>query len=89
MPQLTVFALAGSLRAASTNKGLIRCAMQLAPDQMEIITDDIADVPLYNEDVRSGHTCGLRRVLDAMQRADAFLFACTEYNYSMAPALKK
>ena len=89
MSSLTVFALSGSLRAASTNKGLIRCAMQLAPENMKIITADIGDVPLYNEDVAAAGTpAAVRRVLDAMQRVDAFLFACTEYNYSMAPALK-
>ncbi|MDD2966465.1 MAG: NAD(P)H-dependent oxidoreductase [Desulfovibrionaceae bacterium] len=89
MSSLTVFALSGSLRAASTNKGLIRCAMQLAPENMKIITADIGDVPLYNEDVATAGTPeAVRRVLDAMQSADAFLFASTEYNYSMAPALK-
>ncbi len=89
MRHYTVLALAGSLRAASTNKGLVRCALANAPAGLHIITEDLAEVPLYNADVAErGTPEAVRRVLDALRTADALLLACPEYNYSMAPALK-
>ena len=87
MKTYTVLALAGSLRAASTNRGLIRCAMEEAPEGLRIITEDLSDIPFYNADIEQVPPA-VQRVLDAMKEADAFLLACPEYNYSMAPALK-
>lgn len=84
-----VLGIAGSLRRASTNKGLLRCAQQVAPDGLKITIADINDVPFYNADVaEQGHPDAVQRVLDQILVADALLLASTEYNYSMAPALK-
>lgn len=84
-----VLGIAGSLRQASTNKGLLRCAQEVAPDGLHITLADINDVPFYNADVAEmGHPEPVRRVLEQITAADALLLASTEYNYSMAPALK-
>ena len=89
MTTISVLALTGSLRRASTNKGLIRCAMRLAPAGMSIATADLADVPFYNADVAAeGIPAPVQEIFSAMKQADALLFACPEYNYSLAPALK-
>ena len=88
MPRIYgILGIAGSLRAASTNRGLLRCAQAQAPRQLEVSIADIADVPLYNADVQ-GHPPAVARVLEQMAKADALLLACPEYNYSVAPALK-
>ncbi|MCL2123729.1 MAG: NAD(P)H-dependent oxidoreductase [Desulfovibrionaceae bacterium] len=83
----TILGIAGSLRVASTNKGLLRCAQIQAPRDLHVAIADISDVPFYNADIQ-GHPPAAARVLEQMAKADAFLLACTEYNYSMAPALK-
>jgi len=85
--EYTILGIAGSLRAASTNKGLLRCAKVQAPREFQVTIADISDVPFYNADIQ-GHPPAVSRVLDQMAKADAFLLACAEYNYSMAPALK-
>lgn len=49
---IKVFGIAGSLRAGSSNKALLRAAAELAPEGMEIrLFERLAEVPLYNEDV--------------------------------------
>jgi len=82
-----ILGIAGSLRTASTNKGLLRCAQAHAPRELNVTMADIAHVPFYNADIQE-HPQAVAKVLEQMAKADAFLLACAEYNYSMAPALK-
>ena len=83
----SILGITGSLRIASTNKGLLRCAQARAPRQLHVTIADIADVPFYNADIQT-HPPAVARVLEQMAHTDAFLLACAEYNYSVAPALK-
>ena len=83
----TILGIAGSLRVASTNKGLLRCAQSLAPRELQVTIADISAVPFYNADIQE-HPPAVAGVLEQMTKADALLLACAEYNYSMAPALK-
>lgn len=88
-----VIAFSGSLRQTSTNKGLLRCAQQLAqqmgPKRLDISLLDIADIPFFNADVEAqGQPEAVQQAVARIQAADALLLACPEYNYSMAPALK-
>jgi chromate reductase len=48
---------------------------------------DLTDIPFYNADLKE-KPAPVARVLAQMGAADAFVFACPEYNYSLAPALK-
>jgi len=86
---LNVLGISGSLRKKSTNSGLLRAAQQLAPVELKIEIADIADIPLYNADVAAlGKPSAVERVIAQIAAADALVFACPEYNYSIAPALK-
>jgi len=50
---------------------------------------DIAQIPLYNEDVRQqGFPPSVQKLREQIAAADALLFACPEYNYSMTGVLK-
>ena len=51
---LHICAIAGSLRAGSYNRALLRAAEGLAPADMAIEVFDLAEVPLYNADVEAG-----------------------------------
>jgi chromate reductase len=51
MLPLHVLGIAGSLRAASYNRALLRAAQELAPEGMTISRFELDDLPLYNEDL--------------------------------------
>lgn len=84
---MKVLAICGSLRAKSTNKGLVRFAQANTPEGMEIQVADLSAVPFYNADITE-KPAAVQTLLQQMGAADAILFACPEYNYSLAPALK-
>ena len=79
--------IAGSLRAKSTNKGLLRAAAANQPAGVDMEIADLSDIPFYNQDITE-KPAAVRRVLAQIGDADALVLASTEYNYSMAPALK-
>lgn len=89
MSTYTVIGISGSLRKASTNSGLLRCARELAPAKLNIEIADISEIPLFNADVEAaGRPAAVLRLAEQMEKADALLLACPEYNYCMAPPLK-
>ena len=49
--QIKIVGFAGSLRRASYNRGLIRAAAASAPQGITIEVYDLAEIPLYNQDV--------------------------------------
>ena len=87
--QLKVLGIAGSLRAASFNRALLRAAQELAPAGMEITAFDLAPIPLYNADVEAkGDPEPVGALKSAIRRADALLIVTPEYNFGMPGVLK-
>ena len=87
MSALKFLGISGSLRRASCNSGLLRAAQSRLPADVSMDIADLGDVPFYNADL-SEKPAAVVRVLGQMAAADAFVIACPEYNYSLAPALK-
>lgn len=87
MASIKLLGIAGSLRQASTNKGLLRAAQAHLPQGASMEIAELADIPFYNQDI-SDKPAAVSRVLAQIGAADALVLACTEYNYSLAPALK-
>lgn len=87
MSSLKFLGISGSLRRASTNSGLLRAAGARLPAGVTMEVADLSDIPFYNADIAE-KPAAVVRVLAQMAAADAFVFACPEYNYSLAPALK-
>ena len=87
---MRVFGIAGSLRAGSFNRSLLRAAVELAPDGMEIgIFERLGEIPPYNEDVeKSGDPEPVAALKKAIREADALLIATPEYNYGVPGVLK-
>ena len=86
---MEILGIAGSLRNGSLNKAALRAAQQLAPPAAVIEIFDIADLPLYNDDLWTGTPPA--RVLElkrAVRAADAILLVTPEYNYSFSGVLK-
>jgi chromate reductase, NAD(P)H dehydrogenase (quinone) len=88
-PPLRVVAMAGSLRAASYNRGLLRAAQEVAPPGMIMTIHDLVPIPLYNADVEAqGDPPPVARLKAAVQEANALLIAVPEYNYGVSGVLK-
>lgn len=87
MKTIKLIGIAGSLRKASTNAGLLRAAKAALPANVSMDIADLTDIPFYNADITE-KPASVQRVLAQIAEADALVLACTEYNYSIAPALK-
>ena len=88
-PSLTFLGIAGSLRAASYNRGLIRAAMEVAPPGTSVVSYDLADIPIFNADVEADRdppaVADFKR---SIANADALLIATPEYNHCVPGVLK-
>lgn len=89
-PVVRVIGIAGSLRRASLNRGLLRAAVDAAPEGMEITPfEGLARIPLYNADVEAeGDPEPVGELKEAIRRADALLVATPEYNFGVPGVLK-
>ena len=87
---LKILGLCGSLRQGSYNQAVLRVAQELAPAAgLSIESAEIADVPLYNEDVYAqGFPPPVERLREQIRAADGLLFVTPEYNYSIPGMLK-
>lgn len=88
-PPLTILGIAGSLRRASYNRGLIRAAMELAPTGTSVVPYDLADLPMFDADVEAeGDPPAVTVFKRAIAGADALLIATPEYNHCVPGVLK-
>jgi chromate reductase, NAD(P)H dehydrogenase (quinone) len=86
---LHVVGIAGSLRRQSFNRSLLRAAVEVTPERMNISVHDLSDIPLYNGDVEaSGVPESVATLRDAVRRADGLLIATPEYNHCVPGVLK-
>jgi chromate reductase, NAD(P)H dehydrogenase (quinone) len=86
---ISVLGICGSLRKGSFNHAALNTAIELKPAGMTVTVADISQIPLYNEDVRAqGFPPPVETLRQQIKAADALLFACPEYNYSMSGVLK-
>jgi chromate reductase len=88
-PMIRLLAISGSLRRASVRTALLRAAMHLAPDQVEVILfAGVSALPLFNPDI--AHAC--LPAVDAWHAAlvacDGIIIACPEYAHGVPGAFK-
>jgi chromate reductase, NAD(P)H dehydrogenase (quinone) len=86
---MRILGVAGSLRQASYNRGMIRAATELVPTGMIVEAFDLSDLPPYNQDVEdAGEPASVVAFKQAIARADALLVATPEYNHGVPGVLK-
>lgn len=86
---LRVAGFAGSLRAGSYNRALLRAAAELAPVGMAIEILDIGSIPLYNADVEAeGDPEPVAAFKRAVGAADGLLISTPEYNLGVPGVTK-
>ncbi|MGE3960547.1 MAG: NADPH-dependent FMN reductase [Dehalococcoidia bacterium] len=87
--RLKIAGIAGSLRAGSYNRMLLREAQRLAPPEIEFNILEIGDLPLFNEDVEDrAYPEAAARLKRGLADADGLLIATPEYNYGIPGVLK-
>lgn len=85
----TVLAIAGSLRRDSSNTGLVRMAMRLAPAELTVVHwTRLGDLPFYNEDLEVDPPVIVREWRDAVSASAALFVAAPEYNFGPSAVLK-
>ena len=86
----TIGILVGSLRQGSFSRSIANEIASQIPETHDILWLDIADLPLYNQDLDTPEAQPASWVAfrDKVRSADAFLFVTPEYNRSVPAALK-
>jgi chromate reductase len=87
---MRILAVSGSLREGSFNTGLLRAAVEAAPEGVDLeLWEGIGELPLYDESLEGQEVPEpVRRLRDDWAAADAILFATPEYNGSVPGGLK-
>ncbi len=83
-----ILGIAGSLRKGSYNKSLLRAALDLLPEDVELEIFDLKGIPLFNQDLEKRMPAKVREFKAKIEAADAILIATPEYNHSMPGVLK-
>ena len=85
---LKVLGFAGSLRAGSYNRALLRGAANLLPQDMTLEIFEIEDIPAFNQDLEGDIPKKVKEFKSKIREANAILIATPEYNYSVPGVLK-
>jgi NAD(P)H-dependent FMN reductase/ketosteroid isomerase-like protein len=83
-----VSVLVGSLRKESFSRKVARALIAQAPASIECRILEIADLPMYNEDLDAHPPQAWTRFREAIRSSHALLFVTPEYNRSMPGCLK-
>ena len=85
---LNVAVLVGSLRKDAYSRKIAHVLMGLAPASLDCRIVELADLPLYTEDLDSAPPASWTRFRSEIQAADAVLIVTPEYNRSIPGGLK-
>jgi len=87
---IEIFALSGSLRAASTNSALVAALAQNAPSGCRVsVYDGLGRLPIFNPDDEGERTPPeASRLIEAVTRADGVIISCPEYAHGVPGGLK-
>jgi chromate reductase, NAD(P)H dehydrogenase (quinone) len=88
MTTRNVAVIVGSLRKGSLNRMMAHALAALAPASLKLEIIEIAQLPLYNQDLDSSPPAEWTAFRQKIKAADAVLFVTPEYNRSVPAALK-
>jgi len=86
---MRILAVSGSLRRDSHNTRLLRAAAELLPSGVDLeLYDGLKQIPPFDEDDEAAPSAEVQTWREAIEAADAILFATPEYNSSIPGQLK-
>lgn len=86
--RIEIVALVGSVRRQSFNRGLLRTAMLLQPEDTRLVEVPINTLPFFNPDYSPSDVPLVQDFQQGLRRADAVLICSPEYGYSVPGMLK-
>ncbi|MBA4390629.1 MAG: NADPH-dependent FMN reductase [Syntrophus sp. (in: bacteria)] len=88
MGKIKILGFAGSLRKGSFNKMLLRAAVELSPEEVELEVFDLEGIPPFNQDLENNPHEKVKEFKTKVKAADGLLIVTPEYNYSVPGVLK-
>jgi len=88
MKKYNVTAIVGSLRKDSYNLKLAKALAKLGSEHFDVTFANIADLPLFNQDLEAAFPAPALRLKKEIENADAILFVTAEYNRGAPGVLK-
>jgi chromate reductase len=85
-PRIAV--IVGSTRRDSINRQLAKALAKLGEDRLDFTFVEIADLPLYNQDLENDLPVSVTRMKAQLEAADGVLIVTPEHNRSIPAALK-
>jgi chromate reductase len=87
--EIQILGIAGSLRASSFNRSLLRAAKELAPENVRIEIFDLTPIPLYNGDIEAaGDPPAVAEFKEAIRASHGVLMVTPEYNHGVPGVMK-
>jgi chromate reductase len=80
--------LAGSIRRVSKSKAILRTLAEQSPADVEVTIFDLADIPMYNQDLEEDLPAPVRALRDAVAASDGLIVVSPEYNHGMSGVIK-
>jgi chromate reductase len=89
-PRITLLAISGSLRAASSNSAIVEAAVLAAPPEIEVhLYRELASLPPFNPDLEAVETpAPVAEWRAALRAASAVLISSPEYAHGVPGVLK-
>ena len=86
--KIKILGFAGSLRKGSWNKMLLRAAVEVAPEEVDLEVFDLEGIPVFNQDLENTPHEKVKELKAKIKAADGLLMVTPEYNYSIPGVLK-
>jgi chromate reductase, NAD(P)H dehydrogenase (quinone) len=87
--RVRVLAISGSLRARSSNTALLKAAVLLAPEGVEVsLYEGLGDLPHFNPDLEENEPAPVADLRARIREADGLLISSPEYAHGVAGSLK-
>lgn len=86
---IQILAISGSLRAASSNTALLRSAISLASEEVEItLYEGLGNLPHFNPDLDGTEILSVKDIRTQIQISDGVLISTLEYGHGIPGVLK-